>query len=171
MELLNLREVPLEGCDGIGHFEVSDRQLVASTLIAGERGLRACGRRLREQFRVDERVGDAVGRQRILEVTGIAHECPAGSERLSKESDLSRKPAVLFNPFRLFHDRRQVGRAFPQDLPVSGVRPVPSSSRGNGSVEPRQICTSARHWSESRRRSHQGCSTSGSRRTPGLTSS
>ena len=93
MELLNLWEVPFEGCDGIGHFKVSDRQLVASTLIAGERGLRAGGHRLREQFRVDERIGDSVGRQRILEVTGIADECPAGSERLSKESDLSRKPA------------------------------------------------------------------------------
>ncbi len=124
MELLNLWQVPFEGCDGIGHFKVSDRQLVASTLIAGERGLRAGGRRLREQFRVDERICDSVGRKRILEVTGIAHECPAGSERLSKESYLSRKPAVLFNPFRLFHNRRQVGRAFPQYLSVSSVRTV-----------------------------------------------
>src|SRR4029453_15214141 len=65
-----------------------------------------------------------VGRKRILEVAGIAHERPAGSERLSKESYLSRKPAVLFNPFRLFHNRRQVGRAFPQYVSVSGVRTV-----------------------------------------------
>ena len=111
MELLNLWQVPFEGGDRIGHFKVGDRQLVASTLIAGERGLRAGGRRLREQFRVDERICDSVGRKRILEVTGIAYECPAGSERLSKESYRSRKPAVLFNPFRLFHNRRQVGPA------------------------------------------------------------
>ena len=84
MELLNLREVPLEGRDRIGHFEVGDRQLVASALIAGERDLRACGCRLREEFCVDERIGDSVGRQGILEVAGIANECPAGSERLSK---------------------------------------------------------------------------------------
>ena len=125
MELLNLREVPLEGRHRIGHFEVVARQLVASTLIAGERDLRACGCRLREEFRVDERIGDSVGRQRILEVAGIANERPAGSERLSEESDLSRKPAVLLNPFRPFHDCRQVGPAFPQDLSVSGVRPLP----------------------------------------------
>ena len=103
--------------------------------ILGRRALRS-GRRapglmqritlpgdLREQLRVDERIRDAVGRQRILEVTGITDECPAGSERLSKESFLSRKPAVFFNPFRLFHHRRQVGPAFPQDLPVSRVAP------------------------------------------------
>src|SRR5688572_25441201 len=40
MELLNLCEVPFEGCDGIGHFKVCDGQLVASTLIAGECRLR-----------------------------------------------------------------------------------------------------------------------------------
>ena len=128
MELLNLWEVPLEGRDRIGHFEVSDRQLVASTLIAGERGLRACGCRLREEFRVDERIGDSVGRKRILEVAGIANERPARSERLSKESHLARKRAVLFNPFRPFHDCRQVGPAFPQDVSVSGVRPCRSVS-------------------------------------------
>src|SRR4030095_8292400 len=110
MELLNLWQVPFEGCDGIGHFKMCDRQLVASTLIAGERGLRAGGRRLREQFRVDERICDSVGRQRILEVTGIAYECPAGSARLSKESYFSRKPAVLFHPSRLLHTLRQVVR-------------------------------------------------------------
>src|SRR4029450_6606741 len=124
MELLNLWKVPFEGCDGIGRFKVSDRQLVASTLIAGERGLRAGGSRLREQFRVDERICDSVGRKRILEVTGIADECPAGSERFSKESNLPRKPPVLFHPFRLFHNRRQVGRAFPQYVSVSSVRTV-----------------------------------------------
>src|SRR5262245_21485088 len=122
MELLNLWQVPFEGGDGIGHLKVRDRQLVARTLIAGERRLRAGGRRLREQFRVDERICDSVGRKRILEVTGVAYECPAGSERLSKESYLSRKPAVLFNPFRLFHNRRQVGCAFPQYVSVSSVR-------------------------------------------------
>jgi len=89
MELLNLWQVPFEGCDGVGHFKVCNRQLVAGTLIAGERGLRAGGRRLREQFRVDQRICDSVGRQRILEITGIPYECPAGSERLSKESCLS----------------------------------------------------------------------------------
>src|SRR5678816_3950002 len=124
MELLNPWQVPFEGCDGIGHFKVCNRQLVASTLIACERSLRAGGRRLREQFGVDERICDAVGRKRILEVTGIPYECPAGSERLSKESCLSRKPAVLFNPFRLFHNRRQVRRAFPQYVPVSSIRTV-----------------------------------------------
>ena len=111
MELLNLWQIPFEGCDGIGHFKVSERQPVASTLIAGERGLRAGGGCLREQVRVDERICDSVGRQRILEITGIADECPAGSERLSKESYLSRKPTVPCNSFRLFHDGRQVGTA------------------------------------------------------------
>ena len=61
MELLGLWEVPFEGRDGIGHFKVSDRQRVASTLIAGEGGLSAGDRRLREQFRVDERIGDVRG--------------------------------------------------------------------------------------------------------------
>ena len=125
---------------------------------------------LREQFRVDERIGDSVGRKRILEVTGIAHECPAGSERLSKESYLSRKPAV-FQPFPTV-PQPPPGRTSIPSILVGIQRPCRvSSSRGTASVEPRQICTSARHWSESRRRSHQGCSTSGSRRTPGLTSS
>src|SRR6266496_108465 len=54
MELLHLREIPLEGCHRIGHVEVVDRQLVASTLIAGERDLRACGCCLREEFRIDQ---------------------------------------------------------------------------------------------------------------------
>jgi len=125
MELLNLGQVPLEGRDGIGHFEVLRRQRVASTLIAGERGLRACGCRLREEFRVDECVGDSVGRKRILEVAGIANERPARSERLSKEPHLSRKRTVLLNLFRPFHDGRQVGPAFPQHVPVSGVCPPP----------------------------------------------
>jgi len=53
MELLNLRKIPLEGRHRIGRFEVLDRQRVASTLIAGEGDLRACGCRLREEFGVD----------------------------------------------------------------------------------------------------------------------
>src|SRR6266542_3575969 len=125
MELLNLREIPLEGRHRIGHLEVVDRQLVASTLIAGERDLRACGCCLREEFRIDQCVGDSVGGKRILEVAGIANESPAGSERLSEESHLSRKPAVPFSPFRPLHNGRQVGAAFPQDLSVSGVHPLP----------------------------------------------
>ena len=52
MQLLNPREVPLEGRYGIGRFEVVDSQRVASTLIAGERGLRACDRRSCEEFLV-----------------------------------------------------------------------------------------------------------------------
>ena len=89
MELPDLRQVPFEGCDGIGHFKVTDRQLVSSILIAGKRGLGAGGRRLREQFRVDQRIRNSVGRQRILEVPGIAHERPAGSERLASSARLS----------------------------------------------------------------------------------
>src|SRR5262245_39539203 len=108
MELLDLREVPFEGGDGIGYFKVPDRQPVTGTLISGERGLGAGGHRLLEQFRVDQRIRDSVRRQRILEVTGIADERPARSERLSKESDLSGEPAILFSLFRLLHDRRQV---------------------------------------------------------------
>jgi hypothetical protein len=108
MELLDLWQIPFEGRDGIGHFEVFAGQPVASILIAGKRRLRAGRRRLREQFRVDQRVCDSVSRQRILEVTGIAHERPTGSDRLSKESDLSRKPAVFFNHSRRFDDGRQI---------------------------------------------------------------
>src|SRR4030095_9598037 len=68
MQLLNLREIPCEGRYGIGRFEVVYSQRVASTLIVGERGLRACDRRSREELRVDERIGDSVGCKRILEV-------------------------------------------------------------------------------------------------------
>ena len=136
MELLHPREVPLEGRDRIGRFEVVASERVASTLIAGESGLRACDHRVCEELRVDERIGDSVGRQRILEVAGIANECPARSERLSKESHLSRKRAVLFNACRPFHDCRQVGAAFPHDLSVSGVRSPPQrlveTALGNG---------------------------------------
>src|SRR5262245_7369471 len=82
MELLNLWQIPLERRHRIGHFEVGDGQLVASALIVGKCDLRACGCRVGEELRVDERIGDAVCSQGILEVAGIADECPARSERL-----------------------------------------------------------------------------------------
>ena len=56
MELLKPWQVPLEGCHRIGHFEVAS----ASRARPGERALRACSHRLREGFRIDERIGDPV---------------------------------------------------------------------------------------------------------------
>ena len=81
---LRLVEVPRERCDPVRGLEQSERHLVASRLVRGERRVRQDGPR--EQLRIAQRVRDAVRGGWILEVPRVADERPAWSPRAAEES-------------------------------------------------------------------------------------
>ena len=56
MKALDLREVPVEGRDRVGHVEQARRPSVASPLVVGQRALGPLSGRPREEFGVDESV-------------------------------------------------------------------------------------------------------------------
>ena len=60
MKALDLREVPVEGRDRVGHVEQARRPRVASPLIVGQRALGPLNGRAREEFSVEEGIGDAM---------------------------------------------------------------------------------------------------------------
>ena len=82
MQVLDLIEAPPERGDRLRHVEQGQRQDIALMLIGLERARPSIQDRAGQQLRVPECVGDAVGGQRVFEVTGIADERPTRAVRL-----------------------------------------------------------------------------------------
>ena len=125
VEGLQLGRVPRDGRDPVGHVEERRGELVPRGLVAGQGLVRALRHRPREELRVAERVADAVGGDRVLEVGGVAHEGPALSPRAAEVPRVageavegSREPCP---PEPL----RELGRGLREDAPVApgDVRP------------------------------------------------
>ena len=75
---------PFERGDAIGDLEQAGRPRVAAPLVFGKRRRRAVDDRLGQQLGIAKRVGDAVGRQRILEVSRVADERPSLAPALTE---------------------------------------------------------------------------------------
>ncbi len=170
MEGLQLGRVPLDGRDAVGHVEERRGELVPRGLVAGQGLVRALRHRPREELRVAERVADAVGGDRVLEVGGVAHEGPARSPRAAEVPRVageavegSREPCP---PEPL----RELGRGLREDAPVApgDVRPH-LVGEPSARTPPRRPGPRRRSWGWRRPR-WPGPSASGSRPRRGPTS-
>src|SRR4051812_31198694 len=74
-------EIPLVAGDPLQDREQRHRQLIAQSFVANEV---ACDGRVSQELGVAEGIGDAVCRERILEVPGISDERPPGTVRLAE---------------------------------------------------------------------------------------
>src|SRR5688572_8474469 len=91
VEDANARQIPAERGYRISGFEQIDTRGIPLFLVVSQRVVRSVVDRIGEQFRVAQRIRDAVGSQRVLEVSGVTDQRPAGSVRASKKPGLTGK--------------------------------------------------------------------------------
>ena len=84
-------EIPGKRSDGIGYLEQRPRQRLALRRVGGERDRRTLHGRGRQQFRIAQCIGHAVCCQRVLEIAGIADQCPARPPGLAKKAAAARE--------------------------------------------------------------------------------
>ena len=77
MQRPDLIEIPVESGNRIADLEQRHRQVITCRGVVGEVSLGPGGGRVGQQFRIAQRIGDAVGGEWILEVPCIADQRPA----------------------------------------------------------------------------------------------
>ncbi len=134
--------VPVVAADRLRHVDQSLRELVSRALVRRERDLgrhRFATREhgVRQQFGVAKGVGDPVGRDRVLEVAGIADQGPSGpvgTAHMPGQPSPAVHPATLAAvPHQIGHRRRErVEQAVESGLDaVASQGPHPRGRRGH----------------------------------------
>ena len=118
-------EVPVEGRNSVSRLEKRAGQIFASA-VSGIVDHPTPTAAIGEQFRVAKGVGDAVRSQRILEVAGIADQCPPRPPGLPKEAPPTRKGPQTppFKPPRRDTAAARIRRNLRQRPTVSGCEIV-----------------------------------------------
>src|SRR4029453_4551437 len=89
MQRLHFAVGPGKRRNVVGYFEQSAREIVPGRLVVAKCGARPLHNRARQQFRIAQRVGNAVGGERIFKVPGIADERPPVPGAGLDKSDMS----------------------------------------------------------------------------------
>jgi hypothetical protein len=116
----HLLQVPREGRNLISSFKQVQARRVSLLLVCSESVLGSRVDRIREKLSISERVRNAVSGQRVLEISRVANQCPAGSMRLPKESEVSGE-AVKVRLARNAQLIRKTGSDLRQQLPEGAV--------------------------------------------------
>src|SRR5262245_5775823 len=100
MQGLQFAISPRKRRDLVGDLEQSTRKIVTRRLVVLKRGRGSFENRARQQFRIAQRVGNAVRGAWIFEVAGVSNERPPRSGTALDETDMPAKSTNRLYPAR-----------------------------------------------------------------------
>jgi hypothetical protein len=124
--------------------EQRQRQAVSPVSVGGERaGLgRSARERVCKKVGVAQRVGDAVGTERVLEVAGITDERPTRAERLAEITLQPRKPTEAWTRGRARKPPSELGGGRGEEREEAAVRIVRQLASAAAPATNTHVCPS-----------------------------
>src|SRR5688572_2149172 len=95
MERTKLITSPGKLCEPVRYFEQRSGELQTADVVVGQRRRGSLDDRPGQQLRVPKRVGNPMGRDRVLEVAGITYERPSGAGSGPDDTAVTGEPMHL----------------------------------------------------------------------------